>query len=159
MGVLHAFSCSKLNSSVFSDFHQVKRVKVGLPIVHDSHSYESIVWKVREHRMEGTRASCGRYESILWKVREHLVEGTRASCARYESIRWRVREHYVDESARVKIRKRCTLHASALCGIYECIVWTNCEHFPQKYFILRVVTCMMCLLPASDCDAEEAKER
>ena len=28
------------------DFHQVKKVKVGLPIVHDSHSYEGIIWKV-----------------------------------------------------------------------------------------------------------------
>ena len=74
--------------------------------------YESIVWKVREHGVEGTRASCARYESIVWKVhvREYRVEGTRASCRRYESIVWKVREHRV-AGTRASYRR------------YESIVW------------------------------------
>ena len=35
----------------FSDFHEVKKVKVGLPVSHDPHSYEHIQWKVRPHQL------------------------------------------------------------------------------------------------------------
>ena len=29
-----------------SDWHEVKKIKIGLPVPHDPHSYEFIQWKV-----------------------------------------------------------------------------------------------------------------
>ena len=51
------FTCRRFKTSLHcvlfpSDFHDVKKAKVGLPVPHDAHSYETINWKVRNIRLQ-----------------------------------------------------------------------------------------------------------
>ena len=58
-----------------SDWHDLRKVKVGMPVSHDQHSYEMVNWKVRNISLLTMTAVFKKgFESQGWGVGEHFAQ-------------------------------------------------------------------------------------